>query len=175
MSLKSYPSRRTLLSLVVLATALCALYGQEATSKKNYKSADEASVLVDSIKSKGPASVVKDLTTGDGSRWKNVLNHIETGSPAWLDVAGRLLTATDASWTSDLLFALAIALTRNAEGVLSMVGPNLPLDKVCSVPYIEPDERTVQNYRRKVRSALQKVTSPELDSRKRDCLKAVEQ
>ena len=172
MNLKSCVRTETFLPLLIVAATFCPLIcGQQSGSR----SAAEAKALLDDIGSKGAGAVVGNLNSGNGSQWKNVIGKIESGSPAWLDVAKKLLTATDAGRTSDLYFALSIALTRNAAGVLSMVGSDLPVDRVCSVPYIEPDEKTIRTHRIRVRTALQKVTSPELDSKKRACLNAVEQ
>lgn len=135
----------------------------------------ESKAVLDDIDSHGVGYVVQKLSAGNGNQWRTVIRAIETGSPAWLDVAKRLLTATDAGRTTDLYFALSLALTRNADGVLSMVGPGLPIDNVCSVPYIEPDEKTIVAHRTKVHSALQKVTSAGLEPKKKACLKIVDQ
>jgi len=164
MILKSYSSLRLFPRLVLAALALCSLAcGQQAKA------------VSDEIDSKGAASVVKKLNSSNGSQWKALIRGIETGAPEWLVVARKLSTATDAGRTTDLYFALSLALTRNAEGVLSILGPNLPVEKVCTVPYIEPDEKTIRTYRLKARSSLRKVTSAELESKKKACLKALEQ
>ena len=169
--MKSYASRKTFLSLIIVATVLCPVEGQQRSSK----SLAESNALLGNISSKGAAAVVKSLNRGNGGEWQRVIRNIETGSPAWLRVANKLLTATDAGRTSDVYFALSLALTRNAAGVLSMVGPNVLVDRICSVPYIEPDEKTVRTYRLRARSAISKVTSAGLDPQKKACLNAVDQ
>jgi hypothetical protein len=170
-NLKSYASCPTFLRLVIVAVVLCPLtYSQ----KGGAKGVVEPKAIIDDIDSNGAAAVVRKLTAGNGSQWHDVIRGIEIGSPPWLDVAKKLLTATDAGRTTDLYFALSVALTRNAAGVLSMAGPDLPIEKVCSVPYIEPDEKTIRTHRTKVRTALRKVTSTELDSQKKACLSAID-
>jgi hypothetical protein len=139
------------------------------------RSAAEAKALGADINSEGATSVVRKLNSGNGSQWQHVIRKIESGSAPWLDVAKKLLTATDAGRTTDLYFALSLAVTHNPNGVLSMVGPDLPIEKICSVPYIEPDEKTVRVHRQRVRSALREVTSVKLASQKKDCLKAIGQ
>ena len=166
---RSSPSR--ILVDLLIATAL---FGFSSARDSTSVRAEEANSLIERIRLRGASAVVKDLTSGNGTQWKHVVRQIEGGSAPWLEVAKSLLTATDAGITSDVYFALSLALTHNAKGVLSMVGPNLPLENVCSVPYIEPDEKTVQMHRARVRAALRKLTSPELESKKRDCLLAVE-
>ena len=69
--------------------------------------------------------------------------------------------------------SLAIALTRNPSGVLSLTGPNLSIEQVCTVPFIEPDEKTIREHKLKVKAALRQVTSEALSSKKQDCLKAI--
>jgi len=170
-NLKSYASCRTPLRLVVFAVVLCPLaYSQQVGAT----GVVEPKAIIDDIDSHGAAAVVRKLTAGDGSQWNDVIHGIEIGSPAWLDVAKKLLTATDAGRTTGIYFALSLALTRNAAGVLSMVGPDLPIDRVCSVPYIEPDEKTIRTHRTKVRAALRKVTATELDSQKKSCLNVID-
>ncbi len=169
--MKSCTSCRPVLRLVAVALALFPLgYGQH----QGARSLSDPKVILDDIESQGAAAVVKKLSAGNGSQWQYVIRRMETGSPAWLDVARKLLTVTDAGRTTDLYFALSLALTRNAAGVLSMVGPNLQVDRVCSVPHIEPDEKTIRTHRMNVRSALRKVTSAELDSQKKACLSAID-
>ena len=157
--------------VLLVTAALCPfLFGQQQTAKPLV---DSKSVTAQ-IEAQGAAAVVRKFTAGSGRQWHSVLHGIESGSPAWLEVARKLLTATDAGHTTELYFSLALALTRNAAGVLPMVGPNLPIEQVCSVPYIEPDSQTIDNHRKKVRAALEKVTSPELASQKAACLGALE-
>ncbi len=172
LSLKLSASVKALLPIVIVALTFCpSTYGRQ----RGCESAGEAKASLAEIDSEGAAAVVKSLNGGSGNQWKEVIRDVETGSPAWLEVARKLLTATDAGRTSDLYFALSIALTRNPTGVLSMVGPDLPVDKLCSVPYIEPDEKTIRMHRNKVRAALQKVNSPGLAHEKKACLNAIAQ
>jgi hypothetical protein len=169
--LKSYASRSPLLRILVAAFALCPVgCGQQDGAK----SAVTPKAVADDIRSHGAAAVVKELNAGSGIRWHDVIRGIETGSTAWLDVAKMLLTATDAGRTTDLYFALSLALTRNANGVLLLVGPNLPIDTVCSVPQIEPDKKTVTAHRAKVHSALLNVKSADLEPLKKACLDAID-
>jgi hypothetical protein len=123
------------------------------------------------IKANGASSVVKQLKSGRGEQWQAVVRNVETGSTAWLHVARQLLPATDAGNTESLYFALSLALTRNPEAVLPMVGPELPAGKICTVPYIEPSPKTEREHRAKVRAALTKVTKPDLAAQKETCLK----
>jgi hypothetical protein len=146
------------------------VYGQHTAAKN---SADPR-VIINDIDSQSAASVIEKLNAEKGSQWRDVIHGIETGSQDWLDVAKKLLTATDAGRTEDLYFALSLALTRNAAGVLSMVGAELSIDSVCSVPYIEPTEKTVRTHRARVRNALRKVMSGELASQKKACLSAID-
>jgi hypothetical protein len=171
-NLKSYASQRRFLRLLAVISMLGSIAGGQIIGNKE---APDSGAVIRQIESQGATSVVRELTAGNGKRWESVTRAIETGSQAWLDVANKLIVATDAGRTEELEFALSLGLTRNPVGVLSLVGPNLPIDRVCSVPYIEPDEKTVAIYRMKVKYALRKVTDPNLASRKAACLSAVNQ
>lgn len=133
----------------------------------------EAKGLQSYIDEKGAGNVVKQLTQGDESQWRRVIRKIDSGSPEWLEVAKKLLGATDAGATEDLYASLAIALTHNPNGVLALVGTNLPLDQVCTVPFVEASDKKVKEHQLKVRNALRGVTSPALAAKKRDCLIAI--
>jgi hypothetical protein len=159
------------LQVLLVTAALCPFIFGQKQSGKPFVDAKTVSAEIDS---QGPAIVLKKFTSGSGRQWKTVLHGIESGSPAWLEVAAKLLTASDAGHTTDLYFSLAMALTRNAAGVLAMVGPNLPIKQVCSVPYIEPDAETIAKHRKKARAALEKVNSTDLASQKAACLAALE-
>jgi hypothetical protein len=96
-----------------------------------------------------------------------VLLKIQTGEPLWLEVAKKLTPATDAA-NLGLYLSLAIALTQNPGGVLSMVGgkDEFALNQVCELRFIESDDKTDREHVRKVRAALRRVVSPALADKK---------
>src|SRR5664279_452404 len=102
-NLKSYGSCPKFLRLVIVAGALCPLACPQVGVAGGVV---EPEAIIDYIDSHGAAAVVRKLTSGNGSQWHDVIRGIEIGSPAWLDVAKKLLTATDAGRTTDLYFAL---------------------------------------------------------------------
>jgi hypothetical protein len=150
----------------LIASLLCVLPAGCAAAVRSAASIERE------IKAGGADSVVKRLTAAKGD-WDTVVRQVETGKDAWLNVASELLGATDAGNTESLHYALSIALTRNAAGVLRLLGPNAPLEKVCKVPYIEPGPGVVAEYRAKARAALAKVRESGLGARKRDCLSGI--
>ena len=82
------------------------------------------------------------------------------------DLHQRLVS--DASYSEDLEFAVAVALAKNPAGVLRL--QNFPLDKVCDVPYLEPTDAVIHGFQAKTSSALATVNAPELQDRKKQCL-----
>ena len=126
------------------------------------------------IERDGAAKVVQQLTAGNAAKWHQVIDKIDTGESAWLDVAGKLLKVTDAGGTEDLRVSLAVALTHNPEGVLRMTGPDLALEQVCTVPFIEPSKKAVTAHKAKVQAAMKRVTAKELQEKKVACLKAID-
>ena len=154
--------------LLLIVVALCC-----AISSPQTRETLRPGALALEVESRGASEVVARLNSGGGREWARVIRQIQTGSAAWLHVADKLLDATDASRTGDLYFALSVALTHNAAGVLGMVGPKLPVEKVCSIPYIEPSPAVIRAYQSKARLALGRVTSAELEQRKKACLSSV--
>ncbi len=55
-----------------------------------------------------------------------------------------------------------------------MTGPDLPLEQVCTVPFIEPSEKVIAIRKAKVHAALRRVIAQELQEKKAACLKSIE-
>ena len=154
--------------LLLIIAALCSVAASEDGTNK--ATTIQPGGLAVEIESKGAAEVVHRLSSGSGRDWERVIHQIERGSSAWLGIAEKLLNGTDAGRTEDVHFALSLALTHNAPGVLGIVGSKLPIEKVCSVPYIEPSPAVVKRYKDEARLALGRVTSADLQARKKACL-----
>ena len=71
------------------------------------------------IETDGVKAVVDRLwNSGDYDR---LLNHIDKGTPAWVALAPKLAAGTDAGASEELTIALAYALPRNPQAVLSVL------------------------------------------------------
>lgn len=133
-----------------------------------------ASELDKHIEHDGAKAVIQQLATGKQTAWNSVVKKIDIGTPEWLQVPGKLLKRSDAGTTEDLRISLAVALTHNPQGVLRMTGPDLPLEQVCTVPFIEPSEKVIAIHKAKVHAALRRVVAQELQEKKAACLKSIE-
>ncbi len=167
MNLKSFHKLRRGF-VVVLAGSL--LLSSRLVRCQDRRHAVEPDEVLRYISEHGARKAVGMLTKGNGFRWREVEMGVQTGKPAWTHVAGALLSGTDADTTKDLEFSLAIALTHNAEGVLRLVGPNLKVASVCSIPYIEAPAAVNKNFTRRALASVLKVGSPQLGLQKEACL-----
>jgi hypothetical protein len=117
----------------------------------------------------GAQAEVNRLKEGAGALWQQVLARIASGNSAWLDVARDLRPGVDASTGEDLGDALALALPRNASGVLRLAAEGFPLAELCGVPFIEPTDTQVARWKGAALSALAKVNDPALADRLAEC------
>jgi hypothetical protein len=122
------------------------------------------------IEAKGAKAVMSQwFYANNGRDWERLLDKIDTGADAWLEVARKIRPGTDAGATLGLKVSLAIALTHNPEGVLKMVPDTFPMEEICTVPFIESSKAKDMAHIRKVRLALKRVTSPDLKEKRDTC------
>jgi hypothetical protein len=123
--------------------------------------------ILDEVKAKGAKAALHEYTSGSAERWRFILKQIETGDSQWLSVANELRAASDASYSEDLNFSVATALTKNPSGVLRL--KNFELESVCDVPYLEPSDKVVRDFQAKASAALATVRDADLQERKKKC------
>jgi hypothetical protein len=145
---------------------VCCLAAAYAASQPAGAKITAQSVL-DGVRAKGPAAALKDYTAGSAQKWHFILKQIETGDSIWLTVASELRIASDASYSQDLDFSVATALTRNPSAVLRL--KNFELERVCDVPYLEPSVKVVHDFQAKASAALLTVKDADLQERRKKC------
>ncbi|MBS0352022.1 MAG: hypothetical protein JSR33_12750 [Proteobacteria bacterium] len=79
-------------------------------------------------------------------KWDAVLDKISTGRSSCLALAAKIKPYTDAANSESLNLAVALAMPKNPNGVLSLVHDHFTLEEVCTVPYIEADDKLVKQY-----------------------------
>ncbi len=146
--------------IIVCALAVYAA-GQPAGTKITAQS------VLDGIKAKGPAAALREYTSGSAQGWHFILTQIEAGDSKWLTVASELRAASDASYSQDLDFSVATALTKNPSGVLRL--KNFELAHVCDVPFLEPSDKVIHDFQAKASAALATVRDADLQERKKKC------
>jgi hypothetical protein len=128
-----------------------------------------ASALRTAIAREGAAPVVHQLTAGSGTSWARVIDQIGSGRGDWLDVARALRPGVDAGSGEDLTSAVAAALKHNPAAVLSLTGPDFPIEQICTVPLIEPTDAQVKRWRDEVFAALRQVKDMSLSDKVAAC------
>jgi hypothetical protein len=116
-----------------------------------------AEEVLSEIKLGGAANVAKRIDA-DESFGRSVMNGVETGDSAWLQVAAGITPASGAAEAS-LSIALASALPRAPERVLALLGPKYPVEDVCGIPFLRPDSTLVVSYHDEAVTALGRVRS----------------
>lgn len=137
--------------------------------------------LLGEIASIGPRAVIEKMWNSSETHpneWDRMVGKIETGDKGWLQVASSLKLAADAGASEDLNGALAVALLKNPDDVLTLVqeGPFMVSD-VCICPYIgetREDEVVANKYLYEADKVLVglKVPSdnPHLEKVRQNCL-----
>lgn len=101
---------------------------------------------------------------------EQLLAGVSSGATAWLDIAQILKPVSDAGSSEGLNIATAEALPQNVKGVLALLGKDFPLDRVCSIPFIEPSDARIAKYFKKAEAALTKNTDPNQKEVTAQCL-----
>lgn len=84
---------------------------------------------------------------------RTVMDGIATGDSLWLEVA-RNLPLRSAAAEASFAIALAAALPRNPDGVLSLIGRKFRVTDVCGMPLLDGDAAAVTAYYDSASSAL---------------------
>lgn len=105
------------------------------------------------LKTQTPFTVVKQLRHGNqGQDWRDVINQVMTGDPAWLAVALSLEKGVRKQGAYDLLDAVTRAIPENPAGVLHILNEKnyfLNESNVCHLPLIPAtpyaDSKVIRN------------------------------
>ena len=148
-----------MLSLILGSTSAC--------KDTAWTPSGSAEVVLSEIKLGGAADVAKRIDANE-SFGRSVMNGIETGDSAWLEVADKIAPASGAAEAS-LAIALASALPHSPERVLSLLGPKYPVEDVCGIPFLRPDSALVVSYHDEAVAALGRVRSVPLTPVRNAC------
>ena len=122
------------------------------------------------------ATATLNAAHANSQRWSCVLNGIESATPAWLSVASRLRSASDAGTSSELGVATVVAFEKNPRAVLAIVreessSNRLSVKTVCN-PAIEPQQGYLA-YFNQTEAKVEAIQLPELHAKKQKCLEIV--
>lgn len=127
--------------------------------------------LLRQIKASGPKAVLDTLRR---DQWPPILQRIETGDTAWLNVAVALDGTADADLAGSLTLAVGVALVKAPRTVLGILGGAMPVYAVCGFPDLgDPRTNTqkkVLHYLTARESAVRKLKSVPDPQVRNDCL-----
>lgn len=157
---------KALMAALILLMAFPA-YGGE-TLKELDKLTPES--LRESCYRYGAVRTVRRLTAEGSPHWAELLGHIAEGDSRWIVYVPLFASGTDAGYATQLTIALAEALPKNPHSVLSLEYAFLSLRGVCSLPFVNPDEEFIRDYRQSVEVAMHNITDPYMQMDKQICL-----
>lgn len=150
-----------------LAGALLTLAVASACKDTAWTPSGSAEIVLSEIKLGRSANVAKRIDA-DESFGRSVMNGIASGDSAWLDVA-RQLTPASATAAASFSIALASALPRAPDRVLSVLGTKYPVNDVCAIPFLRADSALVTSYYDQAVAALTRVRSEPLTKARDAC------
>ena len=148
----------------IAALAAVVLLGAAAPSI-----APSVQAVTEKLERDGPKRTVDALAAGDGAAWRAVVRGVARADPRWLALSVQLAPGTDAATSEELHAAFSDALAVAPARVLPLAPSAIALDRLCSVPLIEPTPAQVSGYRRAREMALAGVRSPALGAKAAEC------
>jgi hypothetical protein len=162
---------------IVINLKLCGVWlilaAASACKETAWTPRGSAEVVLSEIKLGGAATIAKRIDA-DESFGKSVINGIETGDSAWLEVAEKITPASGAAEAS-LSIALASALPHSPERVLGLLGQKYQVEDVCGIPFLRPDSTMVIGYYDDAVAALARVRNVFLFPARDACRTALDQ
>jgi hypothetical protein len=120
----------------------------------------------------GGAERVADRIDSDLRFAQTVMDGIATGDSLWLEVAADL-PLNSASAEANFIIALAGALPRNPERVLSLLPQKAQVRDVCGIPFLKANPETVLTYYDGAVAAIARVRAPSLAATAQSCAVAL--
>lgn len=109
--------------------------------------------VLQSIEADGAAKT-RDLIWKNKELERSFMKGVASGEEEWLVVASKIRNVSDAGFTEGIWISMSEALTKNPVAVLKLIGPEFPVEQICSVPFIEPSEARVKRHMKAVEKAL---------------------
>lgn len=99
-------------------------------------------MVLENIRESGAKKYIHDLAKENAmatstSQWEAIVKGLSTGEAEWLKIVPLIARYTDAGFAEDLATALALALPKNAAGVMNVLDEKIPplsIRNVCSMP-----------------------------------------
>jgi hypothetical protein len=121
------------------------------------------------IRAQGVKLVVAEFVK-QPAQWEQVLNRVQSGDPAWLQVAVVMKAGTDGGLTASLDQAVSLAIQNNPTGVLELTPKGFSIGTICQDRQIEPTPQQHAAFLLHTRAALEKISRKDLVAAKKACL-----
>lgn len=145
--------------LLVLAIASAAAVAADRPS---------AQAVLNRVANEGGRKVLWDLWQHE-REFGQVTAGIESGDPAWLEVAAALKPFSDAGASLSINYAVARALPKTPERVLPLTTQGFKVEDICISPFIEPDPGVAEAYERRTLAALSRLKGTSVASVAAEC------
>jgi hypothetical protein len=135
-----------------------------------------AKQMVDAINKQGAKTVATKMNINKGiATWNYVEDRVASGSIPWLKIAVELKPYTDAGIAEGLDNSVADALPKAPEQVVGMLGETFHTDRICSgAQFIEMPKKTVLDFLKKARIAVQEINNSTLAKKRDACLSEID-
>ncbi|MCU1215111.1 hypothetical protein JAK24_01865 [Stenotrophomonas maltophilia] len=127
-----------------------------------------AQVVLNRVANEGGRKVLWDLWRHE-REFGQVTAGIESGDPAWLEVAVALKPFSDAGASLSINYAVARALPKTPERVLALTTQGFKVEDICTSPFIEPDPGVAEAYERRTLAALSRLKGTSVASVAAEC------
>lgn len=148
-----------MVSSLLLVATIAMRNGQLPTAEELHSQIDE----------NGPKQTLLALYN-DHAQWTPFLDRIAYASLPWLEVANRLLTASDAGAANELEFALGDALNKNAERVLRTIDD---IDFACGLFSLAGNCDDLTHAFTQREAAVRAIEVPSLQKKRVECLAVI--
>ena len=121
----------------------------------------DSSLPIDRYEHKMSESGFIDRTIENQDEWFSLLSDLGAGfiegDQRWLPIASEFRKSTDAGASESLNISISKALPYQPEMVLQAVDYGFDIHRLCIVPFIEPDEKMVEEFVISATAKLQKL------------------
>lgn len=121
------------------------------------------------VASYGPQSVLARLTK-EPREFDALCAAVESGDRTWLKIASELRPFCNAAMGRLLTMSVARAIPNAPSNVLNLLGNAFSLSDLCTSPFPEGAHDAEMTYLNRAEDALQGMSVPALDMRRRECL-----
>src|ERR1700730_3628328 len=152
---------------IVTAVAGLSMLAAAGGNDSSWTPMGSAELVLSEIKLGGASEVSKRIDS-DENFGRSVTSGIATGDSLWLQVADKLIPASAAA-EATLSIALASALPRSPDRVLTLLGRKYPVEEVCGMPFLKADSAAVTTYHDEAIAALGRVRTASLSPARDAC------